>query len=85
MEEDVKMETLISLGFIRGIISPGQKPGKFIFDQWNAVKMQLIESGLKEPHIEVAGICNQCNNQTFFSNRAGKGVTGRYAAGIMLC
>lgn len=84
VEEDVKIETLISLGAINGIISHGKKPGKFIFDQWSAVKMQLKESGLKEPHIELAGICNQCNYQTFFSNRAGKGLTGRYAAGIML-
>lgn len=84
VEEDVKRETLTSLGSINGIISPGQKPGKFIFDQWNAVKMQLTGAGVKENHIEVSGLCSQCHHDTFFSSRAGQGVTGRYAAGIML-
>jgi polyphenol oxidase len=85
VEEDVKRETLISLGSLNGIITPGKNPGKYIFDQWNAVKMQLLDTGLKESHIEVSGICNQCHHETFFSNRAGQGESGRYAAGIMLC
>jgi YfiH family protein len=85
VEEDVKRETLIALGSINGIITPAKNPGKFIFNQWNAVKMQLFDAGLKENHIEVSGLCSQCQHETFFSSRAGLGVTGRYAAGIMLC
>lgn len=85
VEDDVRRETLQSLGTLNGIISPSQNPGKYIFDQWNAVHIQLIDVGLREKNIEISGICNQCQAETFFSNRAGQGLSGRYAAGIMLC
>ncbi|MDX9942683.1 MAG: peptidoglycan editing factor PgeF [Bacteroidales bacterium] len=85
VEDDVRRETLTALGSTNGIISPSKNPGKFIFDQWNAVHIQLREAGLREKNIETSGICNQCQAETFFSNRAGQGTSGRYAAGIMLC
>jgi copper oxidase (laccase) domain-containing protein len=40
--------------------------------------------GLLPEHIETAGICTQCHSQDFFSSRAGKGITGRFGAGIIL-
>ena len=58
--------------------------GHTFFDLWEANKQQLIGSGIPSSNIEVAGICTHCNSDTFFSSRAGKGITGRFAAGIMI-
>jgi YfiH family protein len=60
------------------------KNGSSYFDLWEANKRQLIESGIPASNVEIAGICTHCSSDTFFSSRAGKGVTGRFAAGIML-
>lgn len=54
------------------------------FDLWYANKYQLLQSGIPEAHIEIAGICTMCESHNFFSSRVGKGVTGRFGAGIML-
>jgi YfiH family protein len=56
----------------------------FRFDLWAANKNQLVQSGVKESNIELAEICTKCNNDKFFSSRAGNGNTGRFIAGIML-
>ena len=82
--EDVKRETLTAFGNLHGVIKPTEKPGKYIFDQWEANRMQLLDFGLKPQHIEHSGLCSQCHHQTFFSSRAHQGITGRVAAGIML-
>ncbi len=82
--EDVCRETRIALGSTKGILHPAKKPGKFIFDQWNANRLQMIDYGIREDHIETAETCTQCRHETFFSSRAHNGVTGRQAAGIML-
>ena len=81
---DVVREARIALGSIHVIIRPSKTPGKFIFDQWAANLRQLIDAGVKEVHIENSGICCQCNNDQFYSSRAGQGHTGRYMAGIMI-
>lgn len=83
--EDVKRETLTALGSLQHVILPGKNPGKYIFDQWQANKMQLLDYGVREDHIEVSSLCTQCHSDIFFSSRAGKGLSGRFAAGIMLC
>ena len=67
-----------------GVLLPSVKPGKYFFNQSQAVKQQLISSGLNPNLIEISGLCTQCLDHTFFSSRAGRGVTGRFAAGIML-
>ncbi|MFO7998228.1 MAG: peptidoglycan editing factor PgeF [Bacteroidales bacterium] len=81
---EVVHETETALGSTRGVIKPAGKQGKFIFDQWQANTMQLLEMGLQKNHIEVAELCTQCHSETFFSSRADSGVTGRFMAGIML-
>lgn len=67
-----------------GVLLPSVIPGKYFFNQSLMVKLQLISSGLNPNLIEVSGLCTQCQDHTFFSSRAGRGVTGRFAAGIML-
>lgn len=61
--------------------SEGQKPH---LDLWKANQQQLLDCGILPKNIETAGICTQCNEQDYFSYRAGKGITGRFAAGICL-
>jgi polyphenol oxidase len=82
--EDVKTEAERSLGNTSGIIKDHDKPGKYIFDQWNANFLQLTECGIPEKNIEISGFCSQCNSDTFFSSRKDNGLTGRISAGIML-
>lgn len=82
--DDVYREARIALGSIKDIIKPAKQSGKYIFDQWEANIRQLKDAGLKEEHIELAGICTQCNSGSFYSSRADNGLTGRFMAGIML-
>ncbi len=82
--EDVFREANTALGSVKGIIKPAATEGKYMFDQWEANVRQLKDAGLREEHIELAGICSQCEHETFFSSRAQDGITGRFMAGIML-
>lgn len=52
-------------------------------DLWEANRRQLLESGIPDSSIEVAGICTCCNTDTFYSHRC-EGETGRFGAGIFL-
>ncbi len=56
---------------------------KAYFDLWEISRYQLLEAGLKDEHIEVAGICTRCRTEMFYSYR-GEGETGRFATVIML-
>jgi polyphenol oxidase len=64
------------------LFKPAGKYGKFYLDLWTANKLQLIEAGVSEKNIEVAGICTFANNNDFFSAR--RNDSGRFACGIML-
>lgn len=66
----------------RSLIFRNEKFTKPVFDLWEANRRTLIESGVKSENIELAGICTKCNNDVFFSARAGD--KGRFGAGIML-
>lgn len=56
---------------------------KAYFNLWEISRYQLLEAGLKNEHIEVAGICTRCRREMFYSYR-GEGETGRFATVIML-
>ena len=58
-----------------------KRPG--YFDLWQLSFDQLTAAGLKPANIEMAGICNRCRGEEFFSFRR-DGVTGRQAAVIAL-
>jgi len=54
-------------------------------DLWAANRQALTEAGVPDEHIEVAGICTQCQSERFFSHRANGGQpAGRFAALIRL-
>jgi YfiH family protein len=54
-------------------------------DLWEANRQALIEAGVPDDQIEVAGICTQCQADRFFSHRANGGQpAGRFAALIRI-
>ena len=53
-------------------------------DLWEAVRTTLVEAGLKDESISLAGECTVCNSHMYFSSRAGKGKFGSLAAIIEL-
>jgi len=57
---------------------------KVYFDLWKANKIQLLKCQIPADNIEIAEICTYCDSNLFFSSRKDHGVTGRFAAGIML-
>jgi polyphenol oxidase len=54
-------------------------------DLWEANRQALMDAGVRPEHIEVAGVCTQCESERFFSHRANDGQpAGRFAAVIRL-
>jgi YfiH family protein len=53
------------------------------FNLWEISRRQLLDAGLAENRIEIAGICTRCNTEIFYSYR-GEGITGRFATVAML-
>jgi len=77
-------EVLRTFGTTDHFINFNNETAEAHFDLWYANKYQLKEIGIKDENIEISGLCTKCNSHTFFSSRAGNGVTGRFGAGIML-
>ena len=53
------------------------------FDLWQISRVQLLQAGLEEQNIEIAGICTRCRTDLFYSYRA-EGTTGRFATVVMM-
>jgi hypothetical protein len=71
----------LAFGTTDGLIQH-RDDGSTTFDLWAANRLVLERAGVQQ--IEVAGICTAKNTHEFFSHRAEKGKTGRFAAVIML-
>jgi polyphenol oxidase len=56
--------------------------GRIFLDLWKTNRYVLLESGVKQ--IEVAEICTACGTKDWFSHRAEKGQTGRFATLLAL-
>jgi len=52
-------------------------------DLWAVSCWQLVEAGVRNKNIELAGICTRCRTDLFYSYR-GEGKTGRFATAAML-
>lgn len=61
-----------------------QANGSIHLDMWTAVSWQLQQVGVRTEHIELANICTACCTDEFYSHRAEKGKTGRFASIIVL-
>jgi polyphenol oxidase len=62
--------------------------GRLRLDLWEANRRQLLDAGLPDEQIAVAGICTSCHTEDFYSHRREHrqeaGVTGRFTAVIGL-
>lgn len=65
------------------LLKKGKKDKKHL-DLWKANIDQLTCVGILKENIENSGICTSCSEDIYFSSRMGIGITGRFAAGIML-
>jgi polyphenol oxidase len=81
---DVIREVEQAFGINEKLLIDVGKDGKRFLDLWEANKLQLINTGVKEKNIEISGICTYKNSDLFFSARKSKNNTGRFAAGIVL-
>jgi len=59
-----------------------KKDNKTFFDLWASNKAQLLENGVGDENIQVAGICSHCSSE-YFSFRRDKDAN-RFGVGIML-
>lgn len=77
--EEVYSEARKNLtGYEEFFVEQGNK--QWLFDMWQANKRQLLKAGLLPANIVLSKVCTHCNKELFFSHRADKGKTGRFAA-----
>ena len=84
VDEEVVELARSGLGDMDGLVEKGLGKGKYFLNLWEANRRQLVRAGVYSGRIEVAAMCTACHHDEFFSHRADKGDTGRFAAGIML-
>ncbi|MDP4185765.1 MAG: peptidoglycan editing factor PgeF [Bacteroidota bacterium] len=58
--------------------------GKYMLDLWQANTKQLLEYGVLDSHIELAGLCTLTQSELFYSARRDGVNTGRMGTGISL-
>lgn len=63
------------------LLAPREK-GFAYLNLWEANRRQLLDLGIPEANVTVAGLCTYCHQDKFFSHRAG--MLGRQAGVIML-
>jgi YfiH family protein len=78
---DVLIEPdMASAGSFRASVNEDRKH----FDLWRANERVLMDAGVAESRIEIAGLCTACRTDLFYSHRAENGSTGRFGALAML-
>ncbi len=61
-----------------------ERDGSYFLEVNAIIRQQLHTAGIKPEHIDDLGICNACENETYFSYRADNQKTGRIAGVLML-
>lgn len=74
---DIVVRIKQTFGMNSNLLQP-QPNSTIHFDLPGAVRRQLQEHGVE--HIENSGLCTSCHTDEFFSHRAERGNTGRFAA-----
>lgn len=57
---------------------------KYYIDLQKAVKIRLIQLGIKEKNIQTIRECTSCNSKKYFSYRHDNGKTGRMASVVQI-
>ena len=63
---------------------PAEQGEKWHIDLWEANRLLMIDAGIKEANIAIAGICTYTNHEDFFSARRLGINSGRIFNGIMI-
>lgn len=69
VDTPVAEEFYNKLNFAEKIIKPDTEKGKYKIDLWNTNKLLLMEAGVLENNIEIAGLCTKCHCELFYSHR----------------
>lgn len=77
------IHSVFKAGWTNGVIK-NVRNNKGFLNLVEMTKQQLLESGLKDDHIEFSGICTFQNTNDFYSARKDGFKTGRFVSGIML-
>lgn len=81
---DEVYERFCSEGFPMNKISfRNKESGKYHIDLWEANKLQLMDFGIPQENIQVAGICTYTRHENFYSARRLGISSGRLVSGIM--
>lgn len=62
----------------------GKNDGKYQLDLWEAIRLTLIEAGVRQENISVTDICSHCNPDYLFSHRTTGDARGNLAAFLAL-
>jgi YfiH family protein len=73
-----------AFGTTRDIVRNRSANGKGYLDLWEANLRQILDAGVPEKNIEIAGTCTCDHPDVFFSYRHERGNTGRFGAGIFI-
>jgi YfiH family protein len=79
--DEVIQATTEAFGRQHNLLHPTGE-GRAKLDLWQANKLQLLEFGVPEQQIEIAGLCTVTDNDQFFSARMGD--RHRFAAAIVI-
>jgi polyphenol oxidase len=82
--EDVEIAIKETFDKTNQLLLKKPKKDKKHLDIWKANIDQLVCSGVPLENIETSNICTSCESDTYYSSRKGIGITGRFAAGIMI-
>jgi YfiH family protein len=84
VRDDVLQAFRVSYGDQAKDFFAPQEDGSYLLDLNAALVRQLKDSGIREEHMEIAGICTYERTDLFYSHRAEHGRTGRFAGLIVL-
>lgn len=82
---EVVLEAKDVFGAHGGFVKNRAADGSGYLDLWKANEEQLLQAGLRQKNVEVAGVCTCCDrSRLYFSHRGEKGKAGRFGAGIFI-
>ena len=82
--EEVVSQVEQVFGTSQHIVRNRSADGKGYLDLWEANLRQILDAGIPEKNIEIAGTCTCHHPDVFFSYRYERGKTGRFGAGIFI-
>lgn len=82
--EEVVEAVYNRFGTLEGLMQRDPADNTAYVDLWQANRLDLLNVGVLDDHIEIMGLCTYQRTDEFFSHRAEKGRTGRFGAVMAL-